>query len=249
MRCLRLVAGAGLLLVSLAGCKQPLQISESQELQIGRSAAQKLEAQQGVWDNATETARVRRLGEAIAKHTSRPGLPWSFKLTNDKQINAMALPGGYVYVTRGLIEAKPSDAKLAGVLGHEIAHVTQRHAVKIMEKALTAQVLVSLATKDSSAGTQQAADIALELVLRKGYREEEYDADRVGTRWAYGSGYPARGLRDFLADLKQREKSSPSQMETWISTHPPTANRITRLEEYLPQLTAGAAPAGSSATR
>ena len=231
-----------LIALPVGGCKQLVEIDEPHEIEIGRDAARKLEAQYGVWDNAAQTSRVRQLGTSIARNTPRPGLPWSFKLLNDRQINAMALPGGFVYVTRGLIESGADDPKLAGVLGHEIAHGTQRHAVKIMEKALTGGVIVAIVTKDSSADTQLAADIALDLIVRQGYREEEYDADRVGTRWAYASHHPPRGLLDFLKDIRDREGRDPSQLETWISTHPPTSKRITRLEEFIPTLTTN--PAG-----
>lgn len=230
----------GLLTIALTGgCKQLVQIDEPHEIEIGRNAAQKLEAESGVWDNAAQTSRVRRIGASIAQRTQRPGLPWSFKILNDKQVNAMALPGGFVYVTRGLIESGANDEKLAGVLGHEIAHVTQRHAVKIMEKALAGEMIVAIVTKDSSDDIQKASDIALDLIVRRGYRDEEYDADKVGTKWAHVSGYPAPGLLEFLKDIKQMEGRDPSQLETWISTHPPTSQRIERLEAFIPTLTSG----------
>ncbi|UCH33121.1 MAG: M48 family metalloprotease [Armatimonadota bacterium] len=234
-----LLVMAVLIAAQVTGCKEVVQIDEEHEVQIGRDAAQKLETQEGVWSNAAQTTRVRNIGTAIARNTPRPNLPWSFKILDDKQINAMALPGGYVYATRGLIESGIDDQKLAGVLGHEIAHVTQRHAVKIMEKALTGEMLVAIVTHDSSGEIQKAADIALELIVRRGYREEEYDADRVGTRWAHTSGYSADGMLGFLRDIKELEGRDPSQLETWISTHPPTSKRIARLEEFIPTLTGG----------
>jgi predicted Zn-dependent protease len=224
-----------LLVLQVCGCKQ-LQIGESQEVEIGREAAAKLEAEQGVWTDAAQTARVQRIGISIAQRTPRPSLPWSFKITNDRQINAMALPGGFVYVTRGLIESGADDQKLAGVLGHEVAHVTQRHALKMVEKALTGALVVEIVTNNRSSDIQQAADIALQLIVKKGYREEEYDADQVGSKWARGGGYRVEGLLDFLKDLRQLEGRDPSKLETWVSTHPSTASRVTRLEEYLPTL-------------
>jgi predicted Zn-dependent protease len=237
MRHLRLLAIVVLLAAQMGGCNEIVGIDQQHEIQIGRDAAGKLEAQYGVWNNAPQNSRLRRIGMSIARRTSRPNLPWSFKILNDRQINAMALPGGFVYATRGLIESGADDQKLAGVMGHEIAHVTQKHAVKIMEKALAGQVLLQLATKDASASIQKASDIALELVLRRGYRDEEYDADRVGTKWAHISGYQANGMLDFLRDIKQREGRDPSQLETWVSTHPPTSKRIVRLEAFVPTLT------------
>lgn len=238
MKYFRALALVAPLMVLLAGCNGVVEIDEAHEIQIGRDAAQKLEAQQGVWNNAAQTARVQRIGMSIARSTPRPNLPWSFKILNDSQINAMALPGGFVYATRGLIETGLDDQELAGVMGHEIAHVTQRHAIKIMEKTLTGAMIVAIVTKDSSSDIQAASNVALDIVMRKGYREEEYDADRVGTRWATVSHYRTNGLLDFLKELKQREGRDPSQLETWLSTHPPTAERVKRLEEFIPTLTA-----------
>jgi len=236
MRYIRALALAVPLMLMLPGCNGVTEIDEAHEIQIGRDAAQKLEAQQGVWNNAAQTARLQRIGLSIARNTPRPNLPWSFKITNDTQINAMALPGGFVYATRGLIESGLDDQELAGVMGHEIAHVTQRHAIKIMEKTLTGAMIVAIVTKDSSSDIQAASNVALDIVMRKGYREEEYDADRVGTRWAAVSHYRTNGLLDFLKELKQREGRDPSQLETWLSTHPPTAERVKRLEEFIPTL-------------
>lgn len=213
-------------------------INERTEIRIGRQAASKLEAQQGIWNNPEQTERVRRIGMSIARTSPRPKLPWSFKITNERQINAMALPGGFVYATRGLIESGMDDQELAGVMAHEVAHVTQRHAVKIIEKATTLSFLASLALGRSAAAIQTAADIALGLVIRKGYREEEYDADRVGTKLAYRSGYRADGLLDFLQLIRQKERSEPSGLQLWLSTHPPTSDRIARLERFIPTLRA-----------
>lgn len=243
MRSLRLLAFAAVAaLVLLPGCDNLVEIDEPHEIQIGRDAAGKLEAEQGVWNDATQTARLQRIGMSVARRTPRPNLPWSFKITNNSQINAMALPGGFVYATRGLIESGIDDQELAGVMGHEIAHVTQRHAVKIMEKALTAEMVAAIVTKDSSSGIQAASNVALDLILRKGYREEEYDADRVGTRWAYNSGYNADGMLNFLKVIKQKEGSKPSNLEVWMSTHPATDSRIARLQEWIPTLTATPRP-------
>jgi len=224
------------LVLFCGGCKTPLRIGEKQEIKIGQAAAGKLEAEQGVWEDRAQTSRVRRIGMSIAENSARPGLPWSFKILNESQVNALALPGGFVYVTRGLIESGMGDEELAGIIGHEVSHVTERHGVKRLEKALTASLLLDIATQESSEATQKAADIVLELALREGYREEEYEADRKGTELSYRTGYRAEGLLNFLRKIREMEGRNPSQLEVWMSTHPPTAKRIARLEAFLPSL-------------
>jgi len=216
-------------------------INEKTEISIGRDAAADLERQHGVVTDQAMNARLARASEPIAAVSGRANLPWSFKILNDPAVNAMALPGGFVYATKGLIGFVRSDAELAGVMGHEIAHVARRHSVQQIETALGAQLIIEIVTGKSSRGLQQASALAADLALKGNSREDELEADRVGTKFAYEAGDPADGLLTFLRHLDQEYGRKESRVEILFSTHPDTQKRIRRLEEYLPKLT-GARP-------
>jgi predicted Zn-dependent protease len=227
----------GIPLLMGAGCNaNPLSISQSDEIQIGQQAAADLERQYGVVNDPTGLTRINRIGRSIAAVSTRPGLPWSFKILNDASVNALALPGGPVYVTRGLL-ALPnlSDSELSGVIGHEIAHINQQHSVKAIEKAMTYQLLSDLVLGHSAASIQAAANLAVQYAVElPNSRQNEYEADNVGTRLAYNAGYPANGLLAFLNRLQSLTGSS--RTPTWLSTHPLTSDRIAREQQLVASL-------------
>lgn len=212
-----------------------LSISQSQEIQIGQQAAADLEAKYGVVNNPTETARVQRIGLSIARISPRADLPWTFKVLNMSDINALSLPGGFVYVTQGLMNLNPPDDQLAGVLGHESAHVVERHSVKAIERAMTYQLLEELVLRNSGAAVQQAANMAVQLAVELPHsRADETQADEVGMKLAYNAGYSPYGLPNFLKKLN--EVSGPSRTPGWLSDHPSTPDRITKTEAEAAQL-------------
>lgn len=230
---LTMLAG-GLLLT--CGCENPLEIDRQTEIDIGREAAAELEKEQGLVSDPAALARVTRIGRRIAAVTEEPDLPWSFKILNQQQANAVALPGGFVYVTKGMLDYVKSEDELAGVIAHEANHVAHHHAKAGIERAMARGLLVELATRRSSETLRQAAGIALDLQLREGYRDKEYEADRFGVTYAHRAGYRARGLRDLLQQL--HEKQGDPHRVTWLlQSHPPLSKRVERLDEYLPTLT------------
>ncbi|HOS42832.1 MAG TPA: M48 family metallopeptidase, partial [Armatimonadota bacterium] len=194
-----------------------------------------LERQYGVVNDPTATARVANIGRAIAAVSARPALPWSFKILNISEVNALALPGGYIYVTRGLLEQGVSNAELAGVMGHEIAHVNQRHSVDAIERAMTYDLLSDLVLGRSSRGVQVAADLAIQYAVQLPHsRQDEYEADDIGMRLAYNAGYPPNGMVQFLTRLQQL--SGPTRTPEWMRTHPLTEDRITRAQQIATSL-------------
>ena len=165
----------------LAGCENPLELDRDTEIAIGRDAAAQLEAKYGVVDDAAGQRRLDYIGARAAAASQEPSFPWSFKILDSKEINALALPGGFVYVTRGMLDYVENDDQLAGVVAHEVVHVDHHHAKAGIEKAMTQSLLVELVTRKSSRTIKQAAGIALELELREGYRDKEYESDQFGT--------------------------------------------------------------------
>lgn len=172
---------------------------------------------------------VNLVGRTIARNSDRPDLPWSFAVLVDDSANAFAGPGGYVFVTSGLLGRMNNEAELAGVLAHEIAHVTQRHMLKTFRRS---QLWDSLATGATlvSKDTEDFLKVGNEvntLLQNQGYDANfEYEADRIGTEFASMSGYNPNGLQTFLRTLQS--EPAPAQ-EGWYRTHPPLSGRLSRL--------------------
>jgi len=230
-------------LLPLLGCGAggPQLISTRDEIAIGQDAAAQLERRYGVVTDSTMNRRLDRIGRAIVSVAERRDqYPWRFRILNDPQVNAMALPGGFIYATRGLMTVSGlSDDELAGVIAHEVTHVSRRHSAKIMEQALGAQLLVGIATRGSSAAIRQASDLAVELVLLRGYRGYEYESDHWGTLYATRAGFAPAGLLNFMRELQAREGRDPARWATFLRTHPVTSERVKRLQDLVEQIRAG----------
>lgn len=202
-------------------------ISESQEKQIGAQAAQQMEAQYGVSSNRSMNNLVQQMGMAMARRSSRPNLPWSFKVLRQQSLNAVSLPGGYIYVHEGLIDALAGDRDmLAGVIGHEVAHVAKKHHVKMMEKQTAGNLLTSLLFKGK---TRNYVSLFANVYALKWSRSDEYESDREGVKYAAMAGYDPAGLPRFLQVLESKygggSKSGPA---SWMASHPATSERIKR---------------------
>jgi predicted Zn-dependent protease len=234
---MRLVLLMLIVLVCLAtGCENPLEIDRDTEIAIGRQGATDLEKQYGVVTDAANQQRLDVIGKRVAAASQEPSLPWTFKVLNSKEINAVCLPGGFVYVFKGMMDYVKSDDQLAGVVAHEVVHADHHHSKAAIEKAMRASLLVELVTQKSSASIQQAARIALDLEMREGYRDKEYEADHYGTDYVFRAGYRASGLRNLLDYLHQKE-GDPARVTWLLQSHPPLSKRIERLDQYIPQLT------------
>ncbi len=236
------VALLGVLCLAV-GCENPLEIDRETEIEIGRQGAGDLEAEYGVVQNREMQGRLDSIGQRVAALSQEPSLPWTFKILNSDEVNAVALPGGFIYATKGMMGYVKNDDQLAGVLAHEVVHADHHHAKSAIEKQMTQALLVDLVTQKSSDSVRQAAAIALDLDLRQGYREKEYEADRFGTEYAFRAGYRANGLCDLL-EAMYGDKGDPARITWLLQSHPPLSKRIERLDELIPQLTGK--PAGST---
>ncbi len=228
-----------LLLISLClvgGCENPLEIDRETEIEIGRQGAADIEAKYGVVKNAEMQQRLDSIGPRVAAVSQDPSLPWTFKILNTNEVNAAALPGGFIYATKGMMQYVKNDDQLAGVMAHEVVHADHHHAKSAIEEHMTQALLVELITQKSSDSIRQAAAIALDLDLRQGYREKEYEADRFGTEYAFRAGYRANGLRDLLESMHEDE-GDPARITWLLQSHPPLSKRIQRLNEHIPTLT------------
>lgn len=210
-------------------------ISEAQEINLGRQAARQLEAEVGVVADPAMSERVRSIGHRVASVSSRPGLPWTFKVMRGKDVNAVSLPGGFIYATDGLMRFVRSDDELAFVLGHEVGHVAARHHVAMIERYYFMSIVIQIAF----GGNPSAAQIAdlVRFFLTQGFsRENEFEADHLGVLHAHRAKFDASAGLGFMQRLRAAEGRDPSQVEVLLRTHPGLADRIVRVREQLRQL-------------
>ncbi len=220
----------------VTGQRQLSLVSEAQEIEMGRGAAQEAADSIGLVDDQALQAYVKRVGMLMAAKSERPGLPWSFGVVDDPTPNAFALPGGFIYVTRGLMGLMDSEAELASVLGHEIGHVTARHSVSMMSRAQLAQLGLGLGSVllPDLRPAAVAASAGLELLFLRYGRDAERQADDLGFRYARAQGYDMTEMADVFAALERAstlEKQSP--LPTWLASHPAPGERIAAAKERI----------------
>jgi predicted Zn-dependent protease len=205
-------------------------ISTQQEVQMGQQYAAQINQQLPIIEDAEINRYINVLGDSIAGLSDDRNLDWHFFVVDSKEVNAFALPGGFIYVNRGLIERAGQLDELAGVLGHEIGHVTNRHSVKLMEKQQTANVGITLGcvlTKVcESQATGALVNVAGSAVFAKFSREAETEADESGVRFVTRAGIDPRGIPTMFERLIQERGSQPSSVAAWFSTHPLEEDRI-----------------------
>lgn len=210
-------------------------ISEAQEIQMGREASSGDVQRVGEYANGPAQALVNRIGKDMAAKSERPQLPWEFHLLDDAAVNAFAYPGGFIFVTRGLMTYLNSEAELAEVIGHEIGHVTAKHTVSAMSTQQLTQIgLVGasiLSPKIAQFGDVIGASAGL-LFLKFG-RDDELQADALGFRYSLNLGYDVRESPKVFATLGRLSGDAGARIPEWQSTHPDPGNRVQRAEQRL----------------
>jgi predicted Zn-dependent protease len=220
----------------IAGCS----VSEDQEVSMGRQNAEQVNAQLPIVTEPSIAAYIQTLGETIAKRTSRSDLDWHFYLVNSKQVNAFALPGGYIYVNRGLIEDADHVDELAGTLGHEIGHVIERHSVKDMQtqqKTNLGLAVVCTLTNICHSGLAQAAvQVGGSAYFARHSRTDELEADSEAVVNVTRAGYDPRGVPELFDALLKQRQYQPTVVEGWFADHPLEETRIQRARDQIARL-------------
>jgi predicted Zn-dependent protease len=216
------------------GRKQLMLVSEAQEIAMGKEADQQAVAAYGLYSDERTQAYVNGLGQRLAKASERPSLPWSFKVVDDAAVNAFALPGGYIYVTRGIMAHLRSEAELAGVLGHEIGHVTGRHSAAQMSKQTLAMggLMVGMVVEPELQRFGGLAQQGLGLLFLKFGRDDENEADELGLRYMTREDYDPREMVEVFKVL-DRTSGGAGRMPDWLSTHPSPGNRQAHIQELI----------------
>jgi predicted Zn-dependent protease len=214
-------------------------VSESQEVELGRQSAQQVAQSIGFYPDEQLQAYVAGIGKRMAAESERPNLPWEFHVVNDAAVNAFALPGGFIYVTRGLLTYVNNEAELATVVGHEIGHVTNRHSVQQISKAQLATLGLGIGSIVSSDIAQFAgvASQGLQVLFLKYSRDAENQADMAGFRYALNDNYDVREMASVFRTLDRVGQSAGGgKLPEWLATHPNPENRIAKTEERLDTL-------------
>jgi len=219
-------------------------IDQAEEIVIGRDLAATLLGAAPLVNDARMQRYVNNVGRWIASQSERPDLPWQFGVLDAPQLNAFAVPGGTIFITRGLLERMRSEAELAGVLGHEIVHVVKKHHLKAIQKgaatALAGDAL-SMAVKNKNAGANdKLVSFGKEMYARGLDKGDEFEADRLGIVYAARAGYDAYGLPTVLQTL-QAMNAQDSGLALMFKTHPAPGDRLEQLGEKMqPTLDANA---------
>jgi beta-barrel assembly-enhancing protease len=224
------------LVVLLSACS----VSEDQEVALGRENAAEINAQLPIVTDPAVSGYIQDLGQSIAKTTSRSDLDWHFYVVNTRQVNAFALPGGYVYVNRGLIESTDRLDELTGTLGHEIGHVIQRHSVKQMQNAQKANVgvavLCTLTNICHSGAAQVAVQVGGTAFFARHSRLDELQADSEAVVNVTRAGYDPEGIPDLFQVLLKEREYQPTVVDGWFASHPLEEARIQKAKKLIAQL-------------
>ena len=213
-------------------------ISEQQEIQIGREVESQLKSKPGFVSDPAETKHVTEIGLRLAHVSERPNLPWTYHILNDTQVNALAAPGGFIFVTSGLLKFVKSDNELAFVLGHETTHVAHRHAVDLAQKDMELQfgaLLIAQLLFGGNLTAVQLSQLGRSLIDAKYSREKEAEADHYGVIFARKAGFDPTASVTFMERLQNFEGGSSSGIP-WLASHPDTPSRVAALREELRQM-------------
>lgn len=229
-----------ILLVASASAAGALSlVSVEQEIAIGREAQAEVRKKTPQLNDEAIGGYVDAIGRRLAATADGPKYPYSFSVANKTDLNAFALPGGPVWVHRGILDAAQDEAQLAGVMAHEIAHVAERHSAEQLTKATVANGLLGLlgAVLDGKgkgeAATRIGASLGTQFMFLKFSRDHEREADRVGAEIVRRAGWDPQGMPEFFELLDQQQKRAPGSVATFLSTHPDPKSRAAELRSFV----------------
>ncbi|MBM3817889.1 MAG: hypothetical protein FJW14_02555 [Acidimicrobiia bacterium] len=218
-------------------------MSEAQEISIGKESDPQIKQEMGIYNDPELQRYVSDIGQRMAKISERPNLPWTFQVVDVPAVNAFAVPGGFIYITRGIMPFLDNEAELAGVLGHEIGHVTARHSAQQYTRQITGGVGL-LALQIFVPAARPFGDLAGQslgvLFLRYG-RDDELQADELGARYESTLGWDPAGVPAFLATLGRLDEAAGDRkgVPNWLSTHPEPLARVKDIQPTVARLKTG----------
>ena len=223
----------GLSIAKKANDVRELQMTDAEEQALGANVSERIRARYGVAQDAGVHRYVALVGTALALGSTRPNLPWTFIVLDTDGVNAFAAPGGYVHITRGALALIKNEAELAGVLGHEIIHITEKHTVKAIQKNQAVQMGAAETLSGSAALMDRVVAAVYDNIVERGFgRAEENESDEQGVALANKTGYAPNGLITFLTTLKDRNKESKEKRGLFAS-HPEMQDRLDRITRQI----------------
>ena len=209
-------------------------ITVPQEIELGREANAKVRREVVEFRDPAISVYVRSIGDRLARSARGPRYPYSFSIADYREINAFALPGGPIWINRGVLHAATSESQVAGVLAHEIAHVAQRHAARQVTNGAFANwglglLSAMLGNSGGASAARTAAGALTSGIFLKFSRDDEREADRVGLQILTRAGWDGRGMTELFEVLQRAQERDPTAVEAFFSTHPAPAERIRQL--------------------
>ena len=251
MQCLSIVQSSGRAFAAAAAARQlggiskglsiakkaqdvrDLQMTDAEEQELGKAVSERIRTRYGVVQDAAVHRYVSLVGTALAQGSTRPALPWTFIVLDTDGVNAFAAPGGYVHITRGALALIKNEAELAGVLGHEIIHITEKHTIRAIQKSKAVQMGAEETLSGNAALMEQAVTATYDNIVERGFgRAEENESDEKGVALANKIGYAPNGLIAFLTTLKDRNKESKEKRGLFAS-HPEMQERLDRIAKQI----------------
>ena len=223
----------------VTGKKEIRLLSTKQEVALGKATAQQVVRQFGVYDDPELHEYINEVGQRLVDVSERKEITYYFTVLDTPMVNAFAAPGGFIFVTRGILKELDDEAQLAGVMAHEIGHVVYRHGAKQFEKVYGYQTILLIAeilTKRNLSQLKQYTNFFVSLMLLGYSRKNEFEADNSGVRYPLAAGYDPRAMVEFFEKLKAMEKKPPTKFEILFRSHPSTADRIERTQLYIEQV-------------
>jgi predicted Zn-dependent protease len=224
-----------LLLTGIARASQFTLVSVEQEIEIGQQANAQVRKEVPELRDAQVAEYIRSIGRRLARQAAGPKYPYTFTVADYREINAFALPGGPVWIHRGVLHAATNESQVAGVLAHEVAHIDQRHAAGQLTKAMMANLGLGLlgavlGNGGGASAAQTAASFLTNGIFLKFSRDDEREADAVGLQLLRRAGWDGRGMVELFEILQREAKRNPGSVEVFFSSHPPPQDRIARLQ-------------------
>jgi beta-barrel assembly-enhancing protease len=232
----RKCALAGVVASMLLGCS----VSQDEEVELGRRNAEQVEAQLPLVHDAVASNYVQALGASIARTSTRQDLDWRFRIVDSRQVNAFALPGGFIYVNRGLIERAERLDELAGALAHEVGHVVLRHSARQIEKQTKTGVAVELGCRLTDLCNSDVARAAIQVggaaLFARYSRHDEAEADSEAVQLVVEAGIDPAGIPALFRRLVEERRRSPARIEVFFASHPLEEDRILATEREIAAL-------------